>query len=163
MRKALVVTIFLMLGLGRTSVTFAANSTASGPTALALAAVVGQHSPLLNAQEKGALARLFNAEVNLGFPAGQKITVKAASVVCRMSNVDIAERSCEVTFGTQKITLKGREANELNATASAAGITSEGAAGTIYTSFSNLACTIDPQEIKQKAGGGALCTFDTEQ
>lgn len=163
MRKALAVTIFLMLGLGPVSVTWAANSSASGPTALALAAVVAQYSSLLNAQEKDALARLFNAEVNLGFPAGQKITVKTASVVCRMSSIDIAERSCEVTFGMKKITLKGRGANELNATASAAGVASEGAAGTIFTSFSNLVCTIDPQEIKQRAGGGAECTFDTGQ
>jgi hypothetical protein len=163
MRKALVVTILLMVGLGPVSVALAADSSANGSTALALAAVVAQHSPLLSAQEKNALARLFNGEVNLGFPASQKITVKAAGVVCRMSDVDIAERSCEVTFGMQKITLKGREANELNATASAAGVASEGAAGTTFTSVSHLACTIDPQEIKQKTGGGAKCTFDTEQ
>jgi len=163
MRKALVVTIFFMLGPGPVSVAFAADSSASGPTALALAAVVAQHSSVLSAQEKDALARLFNAEVNLGFPATQKISVKADDVVCRMSEVNIAQRSCEVTFGTRKITLKGREANELNATASAAGVASEGAAGTIYTSFSHLACTIDPQEIKQETGGGANCTFDTGQ
>lgn len=163
MRNASVVTIFLMLSLGQISLTWAANSSASGPIALALAAVVGQHSPLLKAQEKDALARLFNAEVNLGSPAGQKITVKTASVICRMSSIDIAERSCAVTFGAKTITLKGREANELSATASAAGVASEGAAGTTFTSFSNLVCTIDPQEIKQKTGGGATCTFDTEQ
>ena len=163
MRKPLVVAIFLMLGSGPVSAAWAANSSANGSTALALAAVVGQHSSLLTAQEKNALARLFNGEVNLGIPASQKITVETSGVVCRMSNVDIAERSCEVTFGSQKITLKGREANELNATASAAGVASEGAAGTIFTSFSHLACTIDPQEIKQKTGGGAKCTFDTEQ
>lgn len=163
MRKALAVTIFLILGLGPVSFTLAASSSASGPTALALAAVVAQHSSLLNPQEKDALARLFNAEVKLGLPAGQKITVKTASVICRMSSIDIAERSCAVTFGTKTITLKGREANELSATASAAGVGSEGGAGTIFTSFSNLVCTIDPQEIKQKTGGGATCTFDTEQ
>lgn len=163
MRKALVVTVILILGLGQVSVAFSADSSASGPTALALAAVVAQHSSVLTGQEKDALARLFNSEVNLRLPASQKISVKADAVVCRMSNVDIAERSCEVTFGTQKITLKGREANELNATASAAGVASEGAAGTIFTGFSLLECTIDPQEIKQKTGGGANCTFNMGQ
>jgi hypothetical protein len=163
LRKAFVVTFFLMLALGPVSVAFAADSSASGPTALALAAVVAQHSSVLSAQEKDALARLFNGEVNLGFPANQKISVKADAVVCRMGNVDITDRSCEITFGMQKITLKGREANELNTTASAAGVDSETAAGTVYTSFSHLACTIDPQEIKQKAGGGANCTFETGQ
>jgi hypothetical protein len=130
---------------------------------LALAAVVAQHSSLLSAQEKDALARSFNGEVNIGFPANHKISVKADTVVCRVSDVDIAERSCEVTFGMQKISFKGREANELNVTAFAAGVASERAAGTIFTSFSHLDCTIDPQEIKQKTGGGANCTFDTEQ
>jgi len=163
MRKILVGTIFFMLGLRPFSVALAADSSANGPTALALAAVVAEHSTLLTAQEKNALARLFNGAVDLRLLASHKISVKAAAVVCRMSNVDISERSCEVTFGTQKITLKGRQANELNATASAAGVASEGAAGTIYTSFSHLACAIDPQEIEQKDGGGANCTFDAGQ
>jgi hypothetical protein len=57
--------------------------------------------------------------------------------------------------------LKGRRANELNATALEAGVPSEGAAGSIFESFSHLVCTIDPNDIKQKAGGGANCTFDT--
>jgi len=161
MRRILVVTIFLLLGRGASAVAFAANASASGPMALALAAVVAQHSPALSAQEKDALARLFNAEANLQFRPGQKISVTADDVVCRMSDVDIVDRSCELTFGANKITLKGRQANEASATASAAGVATEGAAGTIFTSFSHLACTIDPQEIMQKAGGGASCTFQT--
>ena len=145
----------MKLGPGWVSNAFAADSSAGGPTALALAAVVAQHSPALSAREKDTLARLFNGEANIRLPASQKISVKTDAVVCRMSNVDIAQRSCEVTFGKQKITLKGREANELNATASAAGVDSESAAGTVYASFSHLACTIDPSEIMQKDGGGA--------
>ncbi len=160
MRKVLTTAIFLVLGQGLVSVASAAGSTASGPAALALAAVVAEHSPILSVKERRPIARLFDDKLNFSFPASQKISVKADSVVCRMSNVAIAERSCELTFEKHKRYLEGRLANELNATAALTGIASEGAAGTIFTSFSHLACTIDPHEIKQKAGGGANCTFD---
>ncbi len=36
----------------------------------------------------------------------------------------------------------------------------DGAAGSTFESLSHLVCTIDPQVIAQKAGGGADCTFD---
>jgi hypothetical protein len=39
----------------------------------------------------------------------------------------------------------------------------EGAAGSITASIMKLECTIDPMVIKQKAGGGADCTFETGQ
>jgi hypothetical protein len=84
-------------------------------------------------------------------------------VVCRTSNVDITSRSCELTFGTQKYTLTGRDANEISATAIAAGIAAEGAAGSSIVGFSKLKCTLDPNEIKRKAGGGAECSFETGQ
>jgi hypothetical protein len=45
----------------------------------------------------------------------------------------------------------------------AAGIPSEGAAGSSIESASKLRCTIDPNEIMQKAGGGAQCSFQTGQ
>jgi hypothetical protein len=57
-------------------------------------------------------------------------------------------------------TLKGRQANEIYATEAVAGVPSDGAAGSIFESLSNLVCTLDPGEIRQKAGGGANCTFD---
>ena len=84
-------------------------------------------------------------------------------MVCRVSNVDITSRSCELTFGSRKRTLTGREANEVGATAAAAGVPSEGAAGSSIESISKLRCTIDPNEIMQKAGGGANCIFETGQ
>jgi hypothetical protein len=57
----------------------------------------------------------------------------------------------------------GREANEIFATAAAAGVTAEGAAGSSIESISKLRCTLDPNEIMQKAGGGAQCNFETGQ
>jgi hypothetical protein len=141
----------------------AAPGSATGPTALALAAVIAQHSPAVRAFDKRVIARLFRGNTRFGFTPNTKISVDADSVVCRVSNVDITQRSCELTFGTRKRTLTGREANEVGATAAAAGVPSEGAAGSSIESISKLRCTIDPNEIMQKAGGGANCNFETGQ
>ena len=89
-----------------------------------------------------------------------KISVTADSVVCRTSNVDVTARTCELTFGIRKRILTGREANEVSATGLAAGAASEGAAGSIVESISKLECTIDPNEIMNKGGGGVVCTFE---
>jgi hypothetical protein len=141
----------------------AAPGSATGPTALALAAVIAQHSPAVRAFDRRVIARLFRGNTRFGFTPNTKISVDADSVVCRVSNVDITQRSCELTFGTRKRTLTGREANEVGATAAAAGVPSEGAAGSSIESISKLRCTIDPNEIMQKAGGGANCNFETGQ
>jgi hypothetical protein len=37
--------------------------------------------------------------------------------------------------------------------------TPDGAAGSIFEALSNLKCTIDPNEVKQKSGGGAECQY----
>ena len=141
----------------------AAPGSATGPTALALAAVIAQHSPAVRAFDKRVIARLFRGNTRFGFTPNTKIFVDADSMVCRVSNVDITQRSCELTFGSRKRTLTGREANEVGATAAAAGVPSEGAAGSSIESISKLRCTIDPNEIMQKAGGGANCNFETGQ
>jgi hypothetical protein len=141
----------------------AAPGSATGPTALALAAVIAQHSPAVRAFDKRVIARLFRGNTRFGFTPNTKISVDADSVICRVSNVDITQRSCELTFGSRKRTLTGREANEVGATAAAAGVPSEGAAGSSIESISKLRCTIDPNEIMQKAGGGANCNFETGQ
>ena len=141
----------------------AAPVTATGPTALAFAAVIAQHSPMVRAFDRRIIARLFTGRTNFGFTPNTKISVTADSVVCRTSNVNITTRSCDLTFGVRKRTLTGREANEVSATGLAAGASSEGAAGSIVENISKLDCTIDPNEIMKKAGGGAQCTFETGQ
>ncbi len=138
----------------------AASLTASGPAALALAGVVAPHSPQLGSHDKHVVARLFGGDADVPYPANKKIIVKTDAVMCRTSNVDITARSCVVTFGSHKRTLNAREPNEIYATEAVAGVPSDGAAGSIYESLSNLVCTLDPGEIKQKAGGGAECSFD---
>jgi len=138
----------------------ASADTATGQRALALAVLVAAHSSELSGQDKHILARLFDGRLKVYSPPGRKIAVKADAVLCRASNVDITSRSCTLTFGTRTADLRGRRAHELFATIAEVGVPEDGAAGSVSVGLSNLDCTIDPAEIKQKAGGGANCTFN---
>ncbi|MGH6868686.1 MAG: hypothetical protein ACREDA_07445, partial [Methylocella sp.] len=85
--------------------------------------------------------------------------VAASAVTCRASDVDITRHSCDLTFGAKKVTTRGRKAHELYATLAEVGVPPDGAAGSMFEAVSNLDCAIDPAEVKQKAGGGAHCTY----
>ena len=74
----------------------AAPATASGPAALALAGVVAVYSPLLTADEREAVSAFFVGQSGVRY--AKKISVTADKIVCRVSNVDITARSCELTF-----------------------------------------------------------------
>lgn len=152
--KTLILVAFLLVSGQGTAV--AASATATGPGALALAAVVAPHAPLIIYQRR-RIARLFDGKITFN---NAKVAVAANSVVCRVSTVDITQRSCDLTFRTNKRTVQGREANEIFATIAAAGVAAEDAAGSAVQSISNLVCNIEPSEIRRKAGGGAECTFD---
>jgi hypothetical protein len=130
-----------------------------GNSALALAGLVADYSPLLRAKQRGTMHRLLYGVLTPP-PPPEKIVVKADNLVCRASNVDITEHSCALTFGHRTVNLKGRGAHELYATIDEVGVPPDRAAGSVFESLSNLNCTIDPNEITQKAGGGASCTFD---
>jgi hypothetical protein len=138
----------------------AAPGSTGGPSALALAAVVASYSSVLGSYDKRTMARLFGGHSVNGFPPNRKISVTADSIMCRVSDVDLTARSCELVFkGGKKRSLAGREANELYATMAVAGVMTEGAAGSIFESITKLDCTIDPNMINQKDGGGADCTW----
>ena len=137
---------------------WAANSSA-GNTALALAAIIGSASPTLHGFDKHTLAELFAGNSNVSYPMGKTITVAADKVVCRTSDVDITQHSCALTFGSHTRTRTGRRAHELYATLIENGVPSNGAAGSLFESVSQLSCTIDPNVIDQRAGGGANCNF----
>jgi hypothetical protein len=136
----------------------ASAATISGSPALALAAVVAAHSPILSPAERKTVAAIFDGK-GAG-PYKDKITVTADKIVCLAGNVDIAARSCEVTFGKQTETFTGRAANELFATEVFAGVPSDGAAGKIYESVSKLKCTLDPKAIAQNDGSGADFSYE---
>jgi hypothetical protein len=103
--------------------------------------------------------KLLDGNTEFSFPAGKTITVAAEKVTCRAGNVDIASHSCDLSFGSQVVSLKGRSAHELFATLAEIGVPPDGAAGSIFEAVSNLKCTIHPNEVKQKAGGGAECQY----
>jgi hypothetical protein len=155
-RLTVLVVALLTSGMSAAS---AAPATASGPSALALAGVVALYSPLLTSDEREAVSAFFVGQTGVRY--AKKISVTADKIVCRVSNVDITARSCELTFKGSKQTIAGRRANEIFATEAMAGVPSDGAAGSVFESLSKLNCTIDPAEIKQKAGGGANCSFET--
>lgn len=138
-------------------------ATASGSSALALAAIVAGYSPQVTARDRGALNRLFAGKLNFNWPANRTIAVKAESIVCRAGNVDITAWSCALTFGKKKVTVKSRQAHELYATILEVGVPPDGAAGSSFEALTHLDCTIDPNVIKQKSGGGASCKFDPGQ
>lgn len=150
----------LLLSVAAASNASAAQVTVKGPTALALATVVAQHSTL-PAFDKRIMARLFAGGSVFFISDKTKFSVAADTIVCRTSNVDITARSCDLTFKVHKKALKGREANELYATAATAGVAAEGAAGSNIESLSKLNCIINPKEVRQRNGSGAECSFET--
>lgn len=131
-----------------------------GHGALALGAIVGSNSPFLSAGQKGVLAQLFaGATVT---DAG-KVEVAADMIRCRAGNVAINAFACDLTFGAQTIHLTGRAAHELYATLAEIGVPTDGAAGTLYRSISNLRCTIDVNGVSRADGSGADCTYAWDQ
>jgi hypothetical protein len=159
MKTRAVVVALLLVGAGVRAGAEAPGSS-SGPSALALAGVVASHSPVLGSFNRRAMARLFRGK-SISFPPNRKISVAADSIVCSASSVDVTLRTCELAFGAGKRSLTGREANEVFATLAAAGIASTVATGSVVENVAALNCTIDPNEIRQKAGGGAQCIFTT--
>ncbi len=133
-------------------------ATVSGSPALALAAVVAAHSPTLSAAEKKEVAAIFNGKGSGSYKGN--ITVSADKIDCRISNVDITSRTCELTFGSKTQSFTGREANELYSTEAMAGVPSDGAAVSIHEAVAKLKCTLDPKAIKQNDGGGADCSYE---
>jgi hypothetical protein len=137
----------------------AAPATATGPTALAMAAVVAQYSQVLNPGERKVIAGLFDGNIRMSYPI-KTLSVEADTVTCRISNVAIADRSCEIAFRKGKRSLKGRAANEVFATFASARVTAQGAAGSMVASLSKLSCTLDLGKIRQNDGSGADCSWE---
>lgn len=134
-----------------------AAASATGGAALSLASLTASYSPVLSGAKKQVLARPFDRDLK-GLASG-KIVVHADTVACRQSDVDIAARSCVLKFGQRTIFVDGRAAHELYATLAEIGVPADGAAGTLFETLSQLTCTIDPAEIRQRSGGGADCIF----
>ncbi len=130
--------------------------------ALALAALIGVDQPSLPRAEKAVLASFLSGQTNVTLPGdAQRILVKADKVTCRMGDVDVGLHDCTLTFGATTVTKTGSAGQMLLATMQENGVTSDGAAGTIYYSVMPITCTIDATEVESHDGGGAMCTFAT--
>jgi hypothetical protein len=102
----------------------------------------------------------FNRKIHVSHANTKTISIGADVIICQVDNVDIAARSCRLTFGAKTVNLNERAAQELYATMAEAGVPSEGAASKVSKSLSRLVCTVNPREIRERNGGGADCTFD---
>ncbi len=127
-----------------------------GFRALALAAIVGGHSPAVGAADRAGLAGLLDGRA----VAGRRITITADAISCRAGDVDIAAFGCDLSFAAGRRSLSGRAAHELFATLVEAGVPPDGAAGTVHAALHALACTLDPTAIAGKDGSGATCRYD---
>ena len=137
---------------------WAANGS-GGPGALALATLVADHSPVVSHFDKRTLTKLFTGHTNVSYPAGHTITVNADKITCKTSDVDITLHSCDLTFGPRAFTITGRTAHEIYATLAENSVPGGAAAGSQYEALTQLSCTIDPNMIDQRSGGGATCTY----
>ena len=137
----------------------ASAASTGGPYALALAGLLAERDPFLSGLDRYQVAALFAGNEHAYFPAGRRIVVRADHVVCRVSNVQITARSCQLTFRGRVANLSGPAANAIFATLAAGGVPGDGAAGSIYEAVHGLACTLTPSVIKQNGGGGASCSY----
>ncbi|MFD0986048.1 hypothetical protein [Methyloligella solikamskensis] len=129
--------------------------------ALALAAIVGQLSPDLGDADKQALAKLLDGNTSFPSKKAEKIAVTAKAIKCHTSNIDLTAHDCTLTFGGKDTTLKGRAAHELLATLAEEGVEPDPGAGNVWYALANLDCEIDVAQVKDKAGGGVTCTFNS--
>lgn len=158
--KRLAVAAVLVFGATQAAEAESAN----GNGALALGAIVAQHSPLLAAGKKQLLLSYLNGNATAPHPPGQIVLVTADSLTCRASNVDITAHSCALKFGNgATVNISGRNAHELYATLVEVGVEADGAAGSIFEAVTNLKCKVKADEVADRAGGGAKCNFDPGQ
>jgi hypothetical protein len=134
----------------------ASAASIGGNAALSLAALVAQSSPTVSATNKWRLRQyLNNHHAGPGAPA--TITISADRVHCRISDVDLTNHSCDLTFGATNKALNGRVAHELYATIVENGVAPEGAAGSMNVLLNALTCTIKPHDLS--SGSGADCIY----
>jgi hypothetical protein len=122
---------------------------------LALATLVAEHSRNVKAGDKFLLGKFLNGQT---YASKKKIAVAADAVTCKTSDVDITLHSWSDLWSEKDHDTR-QKAHELYATLAEVGVPPDGTAGSIFEAVSNLDCTIEPDEVKQKAGGGAHCTF----
>jgi len=149
----------IVIALSLAAAAPAAAGEAGGAAGLALAALVARQSPLLATADKRVVLGLYEGHAKDRYPAGQRVTVTADKIVCKSGNVDITLHACDLVFGGKTVALSGARAHTIYATIAEIGVPADAAAGTSYEALSRLSCTIDPNAVAEKSGGGVACTF----
>lgn len=130
--------------------------TSGGSPGMAFAALIAQHSPTVSAANKWRLMQyLGNHNAGPGAPALITVTVKGLQ--CLSGNVAENFHNCDLTYGSTHLTINGRAANELYATAVENGVQPDGAAGKMEFVLKDLNCTVKPHDIG--TGGAVACTW----
>ncbi len=136
--------------------TLAQADTSGSSPGMALAALMAQHAPTLSAANKWRLMQyLGNHNAGPGAPA--LITVTAKGLKCLSGNVAENFHECELNYVTSHLTITGRAANELYATAVENGVQPDGAAGKMEFVLRDLTCTVKPHDIG--TGGAVACSW----
>lgn len=73
--------------------------------AFGLTATVSERSPFLSPAEKALLSAYLDGCPETGFPAGKTIVLTADVVNCRISNVYITAKNCDLTFSGSTVVL----------------------------------------------------------
>ena len=105
----------------------AAAAEAMGNGALSLAALVGLRSPAQTAVEKYLLSAYLAGRPKADYSRGKKVVVRANEATCRISNVDITAKSCDLKFGASSVSVLGGQAQALYATMIEVGVPPSGA------------------------------------
>ena len=130
--------------------------TSGGSPGMAFAALMAQHSPAVSAANKWRLMQyLGNHNSGPGAPA--LITVTAKGLQCLSGNVAENFHTCDLTYASTHLTINGRAANELYATAVENGVQPDGALGKMEFVLKDLTCTVKPHDIG--TGGAVACTW----
>lgn len=79
-----------------------AATASTGNSALALSALVSEHSATLDSFDKRTLAKLFSGNTNVIYPPGKTITVRDHKIICKTSDVNITINSCSFIFGAKR-------------------------------------------------------------
>lgn len=139
--------------------TLALADTSGGSPGMAFAALMAQHAPTVSAANKWRLMQYLGNH-SAGPAAPTLITVNAKGLQCLSGNVAENFHSCELDYGSSHLTITGRAANELYATAVENGVQPDGAAGKMGFVLKDLMCTVKPHDIG--TGGAVACSWTTQ-
>ena len=135
----------------------------SGAHAVMLAGEVAAISTALDSAQKLRTSRIYDGTWSRDRHFGTRPTlyINAHGIHCRWSNVDITSARCEFNFGDRRRTTTGIKAHRMIAALHVVGVRGDGAAGSVHFRIDHLECRLVPNEISQRAGGGARCNFET--